>query len=54
MWFAAAIIGIIAIATGISILPGGTPQKSPPPAAAAPAPETTPAAPAPAQPPATR
>jgi hypothetical protein len=41
MWFAAAIIGIIAIATGITVLPGGTPKLAPPasaPAAAAPMP----------------
>ena len=30
MWLAAAIMGIIAIAAGISILPGGMPQKAPP------------------------
>jgi hypothetical protein len=37
MWIAIAFIAVIAAATGISILPGGTPQKSPHPAAAAPA-----------------
>ena len=48
MWFAIAFIGIIAAAIGITILPGGTPQKSPPAAAAAPAPAAAPpAAPAP-------
>jgi hypothetical protein len=37
MWFAVAIIGVIAIATGISVLPGGMPKtSSPPPAASAP------------------
>jgi hypothetical protein len=35
MWFAVAIIGIIAIATGITLLPGGAPKA--PPASAAPA-----------------
>jgi hypothetical protein len=36
MWFAVAIIGIIAIATGVTLLPGGAPTPAPPPAAAAP------------------
>ncbi|HXQ52276.1 MAG TPA: hypothetical protein VN802_14365 [Stellaceae bacterium] len=35
MWFAVAIIGIIAIATGVTLLPHGTPET--PPASAAPA-----------------
>ena len=33
MWFAVAIIGIIGIATGITLLPGGTPAHAPPPSA---------------------
>jgi len=43
MWFAIAFIGIIAAATGITLLPGGSPQDPKPPAATAPA---TPAPPA--------
>ena len=35
MWFAVAIIGIIGIATGITLLPGGSPPA--PPAQSAPA-----------------
>ena len=35
MWFAVAIIGMIGIATGITLLPGGT--SKPQPAASAPA-----------------
>jgi hypothetical protein len=46
MWFAVAIIGIIAIATGVTLLPGGTPTQGPPPAAAAPPTAAPPAAPA--------
>jgi len=50
MWFAVAILGVIAIATGISVLPGGRPNSKPdqavPAAAAAPATPATPAAPA--------
>ena len=38
MWFAVAILGIIAIATGVTLLPGGTPQPTPPPAQTAPPP----------------
>jgi hypothetical protein len=34
MWFAVAIIGMIGIATGITLLPGGTPAKAPPAAVA--------------------
>lgn len=37
MWFAVAIIGIIAIASGITMLPGGSPPAPPPPAQSAPA-----------------
>ena len=45
MWFAVAIVGVICIAVGISVLPGGMPKTSSPPAAAAPA-STAPPAPA--------
>ncbi|HUZ72292.1 MAG TPA: hypothetical protein VMU87_04850 [Stellaceae bacterium] len=40
MWFAVAIIGMIGIATGITLLPGGTPPQSRPATVAAPAPPT--------------
>ena len=46
MWFAIAFIGIIAAATGITLLPGGAPQDPSPPAAAAPGSPATPAPPA--------
>jgi hypothetical protein len=36
MWFAVAIIGMIAIATGITLLPGNPPQSPPPASSAAP------------------
>ncbi|HZT51646.1 MAG TPA: hypothetical protein VFA22_06930 [Stellaceae bacterium] len=45
MWFAVAIIGMIAAAVGVTLLPGGAPQKAPPPALTAPA-SPAPAAPA--------
>ena len=45
MWFAIGFIGIIALATGITLLPGGEPQKSPPASAVAASP-TSPAPPA--------
>jgi len=48
MWIAVAILGVIAIATGITILPGGHPNSKPDqtaPAPATPAPPSTPAAP---------
>lgn len=38
MWFAVAIIGMIGIATGITLLPGGSPQTPPAKSAPAPAP----------------
>jgi len=37
MWLAVAIIGMIGVATGISLLPGGLPQPQPKPAQSAPA-----------------
>jgi hypothetical protein len=50
MWFAVAILGVIAIATGITLLPGAHPAKAPTAMAAptAPAP-MAPATPSPAQ-----
>jgi hypothetical protein len=45
MWFAVAIIGVIALGFGVTKLPGGNPPQTPP-AAAAPA---NPAAPAPVE-----
>jgi len=35
MWLAVAIVGIIAIASGITLLPGGNPPQTPPAASAA-------------------
>lgn len=43
MWFAGALIGIVIIATGVTLLPGGTPKQSLPPVAA---PAATPLPPA--------
>ncbi len=49
MWLAVAIIGMIGIATGITLLPGSASKPAPAAAApAAPAPAATPVAPAPA------
>ena len=48
MWIAVAIIGMIGIATGITLMPGSASKPQPAasaPAAAAPAPAATPAAP---------
>jgi hypothetical protein len=49
MWFAVAIIGMIGIATGITLMPGSASKPTPAAAApAVPAPAATPMAPAPA------
>jgi len=50
MWFAVAIIGVIAMAFGVTLLPGGKPVQTPP-AAAAPASPAAPVQAAPVPPP---
>lgn len=43
MWFAVAILGIIGIATGITLLPGGAPHSAPASSAAPSSPAAPPA-----------
>lgn len=47
MWFAVAILGMIGIAFGVSVLPGGMPQNNAPPVVAVPPQPPSPAAAAP-------